>query len=68
VQKSANMRRETKDIGPGLVVLFLAVMFFGMLFWSVRIAQAWDTKVGKMIATIDVLMEKAYGIAVPQEQ
>ena len=55
------------EIGAGLSLLFLAVLFFGMLFWTVRIAHAWDTRVGKMVATIDVLMEKAYGIAVPAE-
>jgi hypothetical protein len=62
-----NMRNEIKELGFGFIVALLAAMLFGMLFWTVRIAQAWDTKVGRMVATIDLLMEKAYGIAVPPE-
>ena len=60
------MRKEHKELGFGLSVLLLCTIMFGMLFWTVRFANAWDTKVGKMVATIDLLMEKAYGIAVPQ--
>ncbi len=62
-----NMQNEIKELGFGFTVALLATVMFGMLFWTVRIAQAWDTKVGRMVATIDILMEKAYGIAVPAE-
>jgi len=57
-----------KELGFGVGILFLAVLFFGTLFWTVRIAQAWDTKMGRMVAQIDVLVEKVYGVAVGERQ
>lgn len=60
------MGRKDKELSLGLTVLLLATLMFGTLFWMVRFANAWDTNIGRMVATIDVFMEKAYGLAVPK--
>lgn len=52
--------------GKVLMVALLASVCFGSLFWTVRFANAWDSRVGKMVAQIDVLIEKAYGAATSQ--
>jgi hypothetical protein len=57
------MRTNDREASPVLLYCFIAVLFFGMLFWTVRIADAWDSKMGRMVAQIDLLMEKAYGAA-----
>lgn len=60
------MRKRDRELGFGLTVAFSFAVLCGLLFWAVRLADAWDTKIGRMVETVDLLMEKAYGIAVKE--
>ncbi len=61
------MRKGDREVGFNLIVLLLASIIVGMLFWGIRFANAWDANVGRMIATLDALIERAYGISTPQQ-
>lgn len=49
------------------MVLLLSSVLLGVLFWSLQFAEAWDRNVGRMLSTIDSLIERAYGAAVPKK-